>query len=67
MKIELGLSTDSLNTPNANNPTSSSAEPSVWLYNNLQKSPNQYSYQTNDLNPMLNDNMSRDGNLFFLN
>lgn len=67
MKIELGLSTDSLNTPNANNPTSSSADPSVWLYNNLQKSPNQYSYQTNDLNPMLNDNMSRDGNLFFLN
>lgn len=42
--------------------TATANDASVWLYNNLQKSPNQYSYQTNDLNPIRGDNISRDGN-----
>lgn len=44
-------------------PTAETAnDASVWLYNNLQKSPNQYGYHTNDLNPIRSDNISRDGN-----
>lgn len=53
-----GLSSDNLTAPNSTN----SDPTSVWLYNNMQKSPTQYSYQPNDLNPILNDNISRDGN-----
>lgn len=62
MKI-IGLSTDNLTVPSttATAATATSNDASVWLYNNLQKSPNQYSYQTTDLNPIRGDNISRDG------
>ncbi|XP_055315610.1 roquin-1 isoform X2 [Sitodiplosis mosellana] len=56
-----GLSADNFTAPNTTTVTSTSSEPSVWLYNNLQKSSNQYNYQSNELDPMLNENMARDG------
>lgn len=53
-----GLPSDNLTAPTT---TGASTDASVWLYNNLQKSPNQYSYQSNDLNSIRGDNL-RDGN-----
>lgn len=56
--ISIGLSSDNLTAPGT---AATSNDASVWLYNNLQKSPNQYSYQTTELNPMRGDNLSREG------
>lgn len=63
MGKSIGLSTDNnLTAPGTTIAAATSNDASVWLYNNLQKSPNQYGYQTAELNPMRGDNLSRDGN-----